>query len=328
MWNMKKKKAKLKLKKQAYYILAGLVTIIVAVILGINFYNDYKYKQTTEYKLTEKGYSLDESKLINEKLSEENINTLLNEEKNDYIINLLNQKYFLEKNLNNYLAYIEDETEEEIDYADVIAIVNVHADNKWYEIELKTDISLKEKMNVNKFYALTNEYTPENLVNIPLDYSYDSEGDNQLIDYAYEKFLDLWQAANDAGYYLMVTSSYRNYADQEEIYEYRKNTLGERKADETAARPGHSEHQTGLVVDMTSKTEPDAESFSDSEAYKWLKENAYQYGWIERYPEDKTYLTGYSPESWHWRYVGIEVATAMHEENITYDEYYAFYIES
>ena len=325
---MKKKKAKLKLKKQAYYISAGFVAIIVMIILGINFYNDYKYKQTNEYKLTEKGYSLEESKLINSKLSDENINTLLNEEKNEHITNLLNQKYFLEKNLDSYLTYIEEEAEEEIDYTDVVAIVNVHADNKWYAIELETDTSLKERMNVNKFYALSSDYTPENLVNIPLDYSYGSEGDNKLNDYAYEKFLDLWQAANDAGYYLMVTSSYRNYADQEEIYEYRKSTLGERKADETAARPGHSEHQTGLVVDMTSKTEPDAESFSESEAYKWLKENAYQYGWIERYPEDKTYLTGYSPESWHWRYVGIEAATVMHEENITYDEYYAFYIES
>ena len=325
---MKKKKAKLKLKKQAYYILAGFVAIIVMIILGINFYNDYKYKQTNEYKLTEKGYSLEESKLIDSKLSDENINTLLNEEKNEHITNLLNQKYFLEKNLNSYLTYIEEEDEEQIDYTDVVAIVNVHADNKWYAIKLETDASLKERMNVNKFYALSSDYTPENLVNIPLDYSYGSEGDNKLIDYAYEKFLDLWQAANDAGYYLMVTSSYRNYADQEEIYEYRKSTLGERKADETAARPGHSEHQTGLVVDMTSKTEPDAESFSESEAYKWLKENAYQYGWIERYPEDKTYLTGYSPESWHWRYVGIDAATVMHEENITYDEYYAFYIES
>ena len=67
---MKKKKAKLKLKKQAYYILAGFVAIIVMIILGINFYNDYKYKQTNEYKLTEKGYSLEESKLINSKWRE------------------------------------------------------------------------------------------------------------------------------------------------------------------------------------------------------------------------------------------------------------------
>ena len=321
---MKKKKKKIRLKKQAYYLLAVIVFLIVGVILGINFYNDFKYKQTDEYKLTSKGYSLEDTHILLDKLSENGISSLINQDKNDTIVGLVKEKYFLEKNLNRYLAYIEEEEEENL--TDVVAIVNVNADYKWYEEEFETDTSLHEQMLVNKFYALSEDYTPENLVSIPLDYSYGSEGENQLIDYAYDKFLDLWQAAHDEGFYLMVTSSYRDYASQKEIYDYRKATQGERKADETAARPGHSEHQTGLVVDMTSTTEPSATDFSESEAYKWLKEHAHEFGFIERYPADKEYLTGYSPESWHWRYVGIEAATVMHEENITYDEYYAFYI--
>ena len=125
----------------------------------------------------------------------------------------------------------------------------------------------------------------------------------------------------------MVTSSYRTYEEQESIYEERKTSLGERKADQTAARPGHSEHQTGLVVDMTSKTEPQAEEFSESKGYAWLKEHAYEFGFIERYPEGKTYITGYEPESWHWRYVGKKAAKVIQEENITFDEYYAYYLE-
>ena len=205
--------------------------------------------------------------------------------------------------------------------------MNVHANHKWYQLELNTNEDLEMLMNVNKFYALSETYTPENLKNIDLTYAYDEEGKNKLIDYAYDKFLELWQAANDQGFYLMVTSSYRDYESQKEIYDYRVSTWGERKADETAARPGHSEHQTGLVIDMTSKTEPLADSFTDSKAYEWLKENAYKYGFIERYPEGKTYLTGYNPESWHWRYVGLEAAKTMHDEDITFDEYYAFYIE-
>ena len=321
---MKKKKKKIRLKKQAYYLLAVIVFLIVGVILGINFYNDFKYKQTDEYKLTSKGYSLEDTHILLDKLSENGISSLINQDKNNTIVGLVKEKYFLEKNLNRYLAYIEEEEEENL--TDVVAIVNVHADYKWYEEEFETDTSLHEQMLVNKFYALSEDYTPENLVSIPLDYSYGSEGENQLIDYAYDKFLDLWQAAHDEGFYLMVTSSYRDYASQKEIYDYRKATQGERKADETAARPGHSEHQTGLVVDMTSTTEPSATDFSESEAYKWLKEHAHEFGFIERYPADKEYLTGYSPESWHWRYVGIEAATVMHEENITYDEYYAFYL--
>lgn len=322
---MKKKKKKIKLKKQAYYLLAGVVGIIVIGILVMNYYNDYKYKQTDEFKIVEKGYTLEDAKLLIDKFSHDEITSLLEKEKNDILISLINEKYFLLKNIDTYLEYQKKNEEENL--TDIIAIVNVHANNKWYQKDFETDMSLKEQIIVNKFYSLKEDYTPENMKVIGLTYSYGKEGDNQLIDYAYEKFIDLWNAANDAGFYLMVNSSYRDYQSQKEIYDGRKATQGERKADETAARPGHSEHQTGLVVDMTSKEDPDAASFKKSDTYKWLKENAHLYGWIERYPEDKTYLTGYSPESWHWRYVGINAATTMYKENITYDEYYAYYIE-
>ena len=320
-----KKKKRLKLKKKVYYFGAFIVFLIVGILLGINYYNDYQYKQTNEYKLLEKGYSLEDTKTIFAKLSETEQQKLIDNDKDDKIISLLEQKYFLEKNLEDYKEYINKNNE--TDYAKVISIVNVHANHKWYQLELNTNEDLGMLMNVNKFYALSETYTPENLKNIDLTYAYGEEGENKLIDYAYDKFLELCQAANDQGFYLMVTSSYRDYESQKEIYDYRVSNWGERKADETAARPGHSEHQTGLVIDMTSKTEPLADSFTDSEAYKWLKENAYKYGFIERYPEGKTYLTGYSPESWHWRYVGLEAAKTMHDEDITFDEYYAFYIE-
>ena len=320
-----KKKKRLKLKKKVYYFGAFVVFLTVAILLGINYYNDYQYKQTNEYKLLEKGYSLEDTKTIFAKLSETEQQKLIANDKDDKIISLLEQKYFLEKNLEDYQEYINKNNED--DYAKVISIVNVHANHKWYQLDLNTQEDLGMLMNVNKFYTLSATYTPENLRNIELSYAYGEEGENKLIDYAYDKFLELWQAANEQGFYLMVTSSYRDYESQKEIYDYRVSTQGERKADETAARPGHSEHQTGLVIDMTSKTEPLADSFSNSEAYKWLKENAYKYGFIERYPEGKTYLTGYSPESWHWRYVGEEAAKLIHDEDITFDEYYAFYIE-
>ena len=68
-------------------------------------------------------------------------------------------------------------------------------------------------------------------------------------------------------------------------------------------------------------------NFEESDAFKWLQDNAYKYGFILRYPKDLEYLTGYNYESWHYRYVGIEAATYIHENNITYDEYYAYFIE-
>lgn len=322
---MKRKKRKLKLKKQAYFLFAGVVAVIVISILGFNFYKRIEYQQTDEYKLIEKGYTLEQATILQEKLSSEEIANILGKDKNDTIVDLVNEKYFLSKNLDTYLEYHEEEAE--LSLSDVVAAVNVHAYQNWYETILDSDPSLNERVNVNKFYALSSDYTPENLKNISLDYSYGNEGDNKLVDYAYDAFIDLWDAAHEEGFYLMVNSSYRDYASQEAVYNDYKTSLGERRANEIAARPGHSEHQTGLVVDMTSTTEPNAESFSDSEAYKWLKEHAHEYGWIERYPEDKTYITGYSPESWHWRYVGKDVAKVIHDEGITYDEYYAFYIE-
>lgn len=79
---------------------------------------------------------------------------------------------------------------------------------------------------------------------------------------------------------------------------------------------------------MFEKNNQSTLTFKDSEAYSWLKENAHNYGFIERYPEGKENITGYNPEAWHWRYVGTEVAKIIHDENITFDEYYAFYVEN
>ena len=314
-----KKKKRLKLKKKVYYFGAFIVFLIVGILLGINYYNDYQYKQTNEYKLLEKGYSLEDTKTIFAKLSETEQQKLIDNDKDDKIISLLEQKYFLEKNLEDYKEYINKNNE--TDYAKVISIVNVHANHKWYQLELNTNKDLGMLMNVNKFYTLSETYTPENLKNIELSYAYGEEGENKLIDYAYDKFLELWQAANEQGFYLMVTSSYRDYESQKEIYDYRVSTWGERKADETAARPGHSEHQTGLVIDMTSKTEPLADSFTDSKAYEWLKENAYKYGFILRYPKGKSDITGYKFEPWHYRYVGTELSYKLKDQTTTLEEY-------
>ena len=319
------KKKKLKLKKSAYKLIGIFIFLIIALIVGLKFYNDYKYKQTYEYKLTNMGYTLDDAKLIIDKVSDETISYILSNDKNDLIIDFIKEKYFIESHLNDYLEFYKKQEDEEL--KDIVALINTKANNKWYEVTFDTDISLNERMLVNKFYMLNKDYKPTNLKNISLDYSYGNEGDNKLLDYAYDAFMDLWTSANEAGFYLMVTSSYRDYEEQEEIYEERKQSQGERKADQTAARPGHSEHQTGLVVDMTSKTEPIESDFKESKTYNWLKENAYKFGFIERYPEGKTYITGYEPESWHWRYVGKEAAKVIYEEQITYDEYYAYYIE-
>jgi D-alanyl-D-alanine carboxypeptidase len=92
-----------------------------------------------------------------------------------------------------------------------------------------------------------------------------------------------------------------------------------------AARPGYSEHQTGLAVDFAARGVSTLQvSFAKTKAGIWLAANAYRYGFVLRYPSGKTAITGYSFEPWHFRYVGVEVATAMHDQNIqTLEEFYA-----
>ena len=88
-----------------------------------------------------------------------------------------------------------------------------------------------------------------------------------------------------------------------------------------SAKKGHSEHQLGLAVDLNTTQN----SFEKTKQYKWLKQNSYKYGFIERYPKGKEFITGYAFEPWHYRYLGVDIATKIFEENITYEEYLVKY---
>ena len=315
-----------KLKKQVYYILGIIVVLIVLSILGVNKYREYKYQQTTEYKLLEHGYNIDEVKKIEEKLKkDEYIDYLLENEKNSNIIKLLDEKYYLEKNFYQYVTYLEEN--EDLSLSNVVRDINIHLNNDFYEVAFKANTELDTSMLVNKFYLLDNNYEPDDLVSVPQTYSWGEAGSQQVREVAYTAFLDMWNAAQEAGFYLMINSSYRSYSEQDEVYTNYKNTSGERYADSIAARPGSSEHQTGLAIDVFSKTNTNRNTFTDSPEAKWLAENSYRYGFILRYPEDKVDITGYNYESWHFRYVGEDIATYIYENEITFEEYYAYYLE-
>ena len=311
-----------KLKKNVLY--GGIVAIILIIGLacfGVKKYKDYQYTKTYEYKFLQKGWSENQTQEIL-KLYKKNLDDILKKDVNENIITLAKEKYFLYKNLDNYLEYASNNTEKTL--TDVVAIVNVHANYNWYEFDLNTDTTLNEKLIVNKFYHLDQNYAPDDIVTVSNAYAYEG---NKLRQIAYDAFIDMWNAAKEDNIKLVINSSYREYEKQASIYEDYKNWYGQTKADKQAARPGYSEHQTGLVIDVFSSDNQLTGTFKDSEGYKWLKENAYKYGYIERYPDGKEYLTGYEFESWHWRYVGVDAATVIQNENITFDEYYAYYIE-
>lgn len=156
-------------------------------------------------------------------------------------------------------------------------------------------------------------------------YSY---GTQKLTKETYDAFINMYNKAKEQDIKLIINSSYRNYQNQENTYNELKKTYGTNRADNQAARPGHSEHETGLAFDIFTPGNTTTSNFEESNAYAWLKEHAQEFGFIERYPKGKEYLTGYNFESWHWRYVGVDIATKIKEEEITFDEYYAYYIDN
>ena len=100
---------------------------------------------------------------------------------------------------------------------------------------------------------------------------------------------------------------------------------GKDEADTYSSRAGHSDHQTGLAIDVSDGDTPYT-SFGETDEFRWMQDNAYLYGFILRFPEGKENITGYQYESWHYRYVGVDIATYIHENNITFEEYYEMFI--
>lgn len=310
-----------KVKKQPLIVLGIIVVIILIVIFARNQYKQYVYHNSTEYKLLEMGYKQDDVDVLKKHLSKERFDSVLEMNRNKYISGIVKEKYFMEKNLDRYLNYLEENNNK--NYNDVIAIVNINADKDWYEDATATDLSDGYSILVNKYNYLEENYEPENIESISSWYAYEG---HSISSEVYSAYKDMWNAAKNDGHTLIVFSSYRTYTSQKKVYDSYENTKGQEYADSIAARPGHSEHQTGLALDIMSYGLEKSSEFVNTETYKWLLDNAHNYGFILRFPEGKEYLTGYNFESWHYRYLGKDLATKVYNEGITYDEYYAYYL--
>lgn len=317
------KKKKLKLKKSVWKFGIILLFLILAIYIGKNIYSDIQYKKTNEYKLIKIGYTKDDIVLLNEKTNDKIINNLINSDKNEFLISLIKEKYYLKKNLDRYLTF--ESSHKSYTPTKIVAIVNTNNDYDFYEHDIDTDIAKDYLMLTNKFYNLKKDYIPNDLVDISNKYYYGSDHKTRKV--VYDNFISMWNAAYEEGIYLIVDTSYRTYETQKRVYDSYKDTRGTDYADEIAARPGYSEHQTGLALDIFSKDNPLISNFKGSASHTWLLENAYKYGFIERFPEEKEDITGFASEAWHYRYVGIDAATYIQDNDITFDEYYAYFIE-
>ena len=313
---MKKRRIKKSVIKKSILILGVLFLTIVSSIT----IKTIKYHNTNEYKLKKLGYNKEEITKI-KSISDENITYILDNNYNDLIDDIINEKYYIDKNLQRYVDYQKKQSNLEI--KEIISIVNVNADNEEYTNTKPTDTSKKELMLVNKYNYLDENYKPKDITQITSRYAYDdTEAPQEILNYYTEMFND----AEASGIDLIISSGYRSYQEQDETYEYYKKTKGKESVKTYAPLPGYSEHQTGLAFDILT-TNVTTTDFEKTKEFKWLQDNSYKYGFILRYPKGKEKITGDEYESWHYRYVGKEVAKKIYDEKITFDEYYAYYIE-
>lgn len=175
---------------------------------------------------------------------------------------------------------------------------------------------------VNKEYKLSENYVPSKLELISNEFANENK---YLREEAKVAFETLSKDAKNLGYRVVAVSTYRDYEYQDKLYNMYVEEKGIDYADKCSARPGHSEHQTGLAVDVEGSNR-DYDEFENSKEFVWMKENAYKYGFILRYPKGKEKITGFKYEPWHYRYVGLDVAKTIHDEKLTLEEYYDKYI--
>lgn len=354
-----------KKKKSKFKSLLLIIFIILIILLGYYIITSIN---SDNYKLKEKGYSEEEIteilkskeltvyllshnysdlylKFINTKdYSFENIdkyveyykrnnkapledvvylvNNNIDKNYDESLIKIIKHQYFIKNRLDRYLNYL-NKNNKSID--NIITDVNSNIDYDFYTNIQKTDLSKDYLIITNKFYKLDNSYKHPNLVT--MENTYTRVSGSKLEKTTYDAFKKLCDDAKKQGYYIVNTSAYRSYETQNYIYNNYKAENGLAWADSYSARPGHSEHQTGLALDVGTASTT-LSTFENTKEFTWMKNNAHKYGFILRYPKGKDYITGYNYEPWHYRYVGIKEATHIYENDLTFEEYYAYYVEN
>lgn len=319
---MKKKKIKIN-----YGNLFLLIVVIGFIAFGVVYLNhrlnnsDADTKTPTNTTNTKKetneivshleklGYKEVEISNISKNLSKEDIMKI--EKKYSHLSELSNIKYFHIENLERYENYFSKES----DIETVIMNVNTSLDKEFYTDIKEVADPYDTLVLVNKYYALPSGIEPKTLVNI--------EG-QRMTPEAADAMEKMVNDLRNEGLKIILQSGYRSEDTQYYLYNRYVNNYGKKEADTFSARPNHSEHQTGLAMDLSIDGTL-SEAFENTEQFKWLNENAHKYGYILRYKKDKVYMTGYTYEPWHYRYVGVEVATIIKNENLTFEEYYVKY---
>ena len=225
--------------------------------------------------------------------------------------------YFRDENIDRYIAYKEENPD--LDIKKVIINVNIGLDKKVYDDAVPATNLNKNNVLVNKYNYLDKDYVPKNLEKISTVYALSNM---KLVENAKEAYEEMAKDASKSKLKLVILSSYRSYDYQVDLYNRYAKKDGKEKADTYSGRPGFSEHQTGLAFDIyNGKTT--YTKFESTKEFDWMQENAYKYGFILRFPKGKELETGYQYESWHYRYVGKDIAKEIYDKDICFEEYMA-----
>lgn len=299
----KRKIKKIKVKNFTIFITC-IILIVISISYGI-------IKSQTSIKNNNSNNNTNNTKKPNQDVKVEL--TEMEKAKRDL-------KYYKDEYEEEYKEYRENNKDLTIEK--VIINVNIGLNNKYYTNTKESKYQNEKTILVNKYNYVTEAYIPNNLQIVNSKYSSKTL---KLVDYAKEAFEEMAEAALSQNYTIRAMSSYRDYAYQNTLYNNYAKRDGVEAADTYSARPGYSEHQTGLAVDVDNG-KIYFTNFENTEEFNWMQKNAYKYGFILRFPKDKVLETGYQYESWHYRYVGKEIAKYIHDNNLCFEEYYAQYL--
>lgn len=296
-------------------------------------YLDIKYIDDKDFisninKLLNLGYSSKDINAIYEKIPN-SVSIISTSKYNKDIINIMNLSYFRIDNLKRYLDYDIMEVKsiydisnikKDFNYEDVVTYVNANLDKEYYSSDnlISNEDASKIDVLVNKYHKLDENYEPSDLTIIDSKYA---SGTQKLRKEAQIKFEEMASDMAKENLKIYAGSTYRSYTYQKGLYDRYVKKDGFAAAETYSARSGYSEHQLGLAVDIVNG-KWDYLSENDKE-YDYLVKNSYKYGFILRYPRGSEYITGYMFEDWHFRYLGVELATKVFNSGLTYDEYIA-----
>lgn len=299
--------------------LSGPVTAaaLMVLLVCVKSCQGIVYSHSDECRIYRLGYPIDDARALVAVLTDKQAQSLIAHGEHDTIaIPIIHQRYFIARNFEHYLAFHKADTTA-APLADIVAIVNVGRYPESKESAVPCDTSKGLLMLVNGRHYLDQSYKPDSLVEFKKLYCYEHQKAHRVV---VDAFIEMQRECKEqTSAKIMVNSAYRSFQDQTGTYR--------RNDKRYAAPPGHSEHQTGLAIDVTSLQHPEKWSFGKSTEGVWLRENCHKFGFILRYPEKQSHILGYSYEPWHLRYVGVETAKQIHDEGITLEEYYAYYID-